>query len=103
MSEPKTLADLQTGDTAWYRGKDGTIYEVRIAVIGKAGPRAMPAWVHVLWTDIDGGMIVPHPERDLMAQDPRPAPEPEALPVVEVAEPAKRTRSRARPAATAGT
>lgn len=73
MGNTKRLVDLKPEDTAWYKGKDGTVYEVRISTLGKATPSSTPSWVHVLWTDIEGGMIVMHPERDLMAEDPRPA------------------------------
>jgi hypothetical protein len=112
MSQTKQLVDLKPEDTAWYRGKDGTVYEVRVATVAKASPSSLPAWAHILWTDIEGGMIVMHPERDLMAENPNPPqPEPvvtaplveaaksdltkaETVPEVQVSQPIKRSRSR---------
>jgi len=73
MSERKSLAYLQPGDAAWYRGRDGHIYEVKIDSVGQARPGVMPVWVWILWTDVEAGMLVQHPERDLLTQDPRPA------------------------------
>jgi hypothetical protein len=104
------LADLRTGDAAWYKGKDDNIYEVRVGTIAKAGPHSMPVWVQIFWTDVEGTMIVMHPQRDLFAHDPRPAPEPEPEPepVLEPEAPTvvvdlvKRARPRARATATAG-
>ena len=118
MNAAKSLADLRTGDAAWYKGKDGAIYEVRVGTIAKAGPHSMPVWVQIFWTDVEGTMIVMHPQRDLLTHDPRPAPapapapepepepEPEAEPEAEPAlgpeaEPVQQTRSRARARATA--
>jgi hypothetical protein len=72
----KRLEDLQPNDVAWYKGKDGTIYEVRVGTVAKAGPHAMPVWVQIFWTDVEGTMIVMHPQRDLMTRDPRPPLEP---------------------------
>ena len=103
MNAAKGLADLRTGDTAWYKGKDGNIYEVRVGTLAKAGPRSTPVWVQIFWTDVEGTMLVMHPERDLMTSDPRPAPEPEPEPEAPsvVVEPVQRGRSRARATATA--
>ena len=112
MNAAKGLADLRTGDAAWYKGKDDNIYEVRVGTIAKAGPRAMPVWVQIFWTDVEGTMIVMHPQRDLLTHDPRPAPEPEPEPEPEpvlepeaptvVVDSVKRARPRARATATAG-
>ena len=101
MNEAKSLADLRTGDAAWYKGRDGTVYEVRVGTIAKAGPHSMPVWVQIFWTDVEGGMIVMHPQRDLLTQDPTPAPEPEPEPEAPtvVVEPVKQARSRSRSSA----
>lgn len=98
MGTTKRLQELKAGDTAWYRGKDGTVYEVRVGTVAKASPSAMPAWVQIFWTDIEGSMFVTHPERDLMVQDPNPPAPSLAPPVaaeVEVSKPVKRSRPQA--------
>jgi hypothetical protein len=107
MRTANSLTELQAGDTAWYRGQDGTIYEVRVASVGQAGPGVMPSWVWISWTDVEGGMLAMHPARDLMVRNPNPSPvpfevepEPEPEPALEVQdEPKARTARMKRGAA----
>ena len=75
MAEKKTLETIKTGDTAWYRGREA-IYEVKMGVVARAREGLPPAWVQVLWTDIEGGQFVADPARYLIFEDPNPKPAP---------------------------